>query len=197
MQSLLYIHGFNSSPDSYKARLTAQWLSENHPGIKFVCPFLSPFPLAAMAELEARIGAMPTPTGLIGSSMGGFYATWLAEKYGCPAVLVNPAVTPWRGRDYLLGAQENYHTGEVHHIEQAHLEQLQAYDVSVLSTPARLMVLVQMGDEVLDYRSAAQKYAACRLSVEPGGDHGFVNFAAHLPHLTQFLIEECQQTSNE
>lgn len=186
--ALLYIHGFNSSPGSAKARQTRQWLAENHPNIDFLCPFLSPFPLLATAALEAQMTA-PTVIGLIGSSMGGFYATWLAEKYSRPAVLVNPAVAPWQGRDYLLGDQENYHTGEVHRIEQRHLDELERFEVAHLSEPSQFMVLVQTGDEVLDYRQAERKYAECKLIVEQGGDHGFQHYENHLPKIMKFLTE--------
>ena len=185
--ALLYIHGFNSSPGSDKARQTEEWLALKHPDVSFVCPFLSPFPLLAMAELEAVMAAQQV-MGLIGSSMGGFYATWLAEKYGRPAVLVNPAVAPWQGRDYLLGDQENYHTGEVHRIEQQHLDQLEQFEVAALSEPSQLMVLVQTGDEVLDYRQAVAKYADCNLIVEQGGDHGFRNYENHLLNIMKFLM---------
>jgi predicted esterase YcpF (UPF0227 family) len=184
---LLYIHGFNSSPGSDKARQTEEWLALNHPDISFVCPFLSPFPLLAMAELEAAMADQPV-LGLIGSSMGGFYATWLANKYDRPAVLVNPAVAPWQGRVYLLGDQENYHSGEVHHIEQKHLDQLEQFEVATLSEPSQLMVLVQTGDEVLDYRQAVAKYADCELVVEQGGDHGFQGYENHLPDIMSFLL---------
>lgn len=164
-----------------------EYLACNHPDISFVCPFLSPFPLEAMAELEA-VMVTQRVTGLIGSSMGGFYATWLAAKYGCPAVIVNPAVAPWQGRDYLLGDQENYHTGAVHRIEQHHLDQLEQFEVATLSEPWQLMVLVQTGDEVLDYRQAVVKYADCNLIVEQGGDHGFRNYGKHLLSITKFLM---------
>ena len=121
--------------------------------------------------------------------MGGYYATWLAEKYACKAVLVNPAVRPWLGRDYLLGDQENYHTGKVSRIEQKHLDQLQEFEVEILSEPARFMVLIQSGDEVLDYRQAAEKYTACKLLIEEGGDHSFQGYEHHLVSIFEFLTE--------
>jgi uncharacterized protein len=186
VKSLLYIHGFNSSPDSDKARQTKRWLEKKHPEIAFVCPFLSPFPLLAMKELETLMDSMNV-IGVVGSSMGGFYGTWLGENYGCKAVLVNPAVTPWTGKDHLLGEQENYHTGEVHYIEQKHLDELERFNVGFLSEPARFMVLVQCGDEVLDYRLAAAKYADSKLLVEEGGDHGFQGYENHLPEIMNFL----------
>ncbi|RLA46094.1 MAG: esterase YqiA [Gammaproteobacteria bacterium] len=196
MTSLLYIHGFNSSPDSTKARQTRDWLAAQLPAVDFICPFLSPFPSLAMAKLESILESIPkltktslAPVVLIGSSMGGYYATWLAEKYACKAVLVNPAVRPWLGREYLLGDQENYHTGEVSRIEQGHLDQLQEFDVAILSEPARFMVLVQSGDEVLDYRQAAEKYAACKLLIEEGGDHSFQGYEHHLADVIEFLTK--------
>ncbi|MBQ0719895.1 MAG: esterase YqiA [Gammaproteobacteria bacterium] len=187
MASLVYIHGFNSSPDSDKARQTCAWLAEQRPDITFVCPFLSPFPGLAMTELETVVSALSGTLYFAGSSMGGFYATYLAAKYQSRAVLINPAVRPWLGRDYLLGDQANYHTGEVHRIEQKHLDQLQHFEIDPITEPEDFLVLLQTGDEVLDYRLAEDKYAACQLVVEPGGDHGFVGFEKHLPAIIEFL----------
>ncbi|MBL4780763.1 MAG: esterase YqiA [Porticoccaceae bacterium] len=190
MASLLYIHGFNSSPDSDKACQTRAWLAEHRPDITFICPFLSPFPARAMAQLEAVIAGLSGRFYFAGSSMGGFYATYLAAKYHSRGVLVNPAVRPWLGREYLLGDQANYHTGEVHRIEQEHLDQLQAFDVEVIKAPANLLVLLQSGDEVLDYRLAEDTYGDCQLVVESGGDHGFVGFESHLPAIIEFLTQQ-------
>ena len=139
-----------------------------------------------MAELKSLMAAHDI-IGLLGSSMGGFYGTWLTEKHGCKAVLINPAVRPWLGGDHLLGDQENYHTGEVHRFEQKHLDQLEQFYVANLAAPSRFLVLVQEGDEVLDYRQAAEKYAACKLIVEAGGDHGFQDYERHLPDIVSFL----------
>ncbi len=160
---------------------------DKRPDIDFICPFLSPFPAVAMAQLEAVIDDLSGTLYFAGSSMGGFYATYLAAKYDSRVVLINPAVRPWLGRDYLLGDQANYHTGEVHRIEQQHLDQLQGFDVDPITEPANLLVLLQTGDEVLDYRLAEEKYAGCQLVVEPGGDHGFVGFENHLPTIIEFL----------
>lgn len=187
MATLLYIHGFNSSPQSSKAVATAAWLSLHRPEILFACPFLSPFPRGAMAALEDQIGNLSGDIYLVGSSMGGFYATWLAEKYPCRAVLINPAVAPWLGADHLLGEQINYHTGERCRFERTHLEQLRDFEVPQLSRPEDLWVLVQTGDEVLDYRQAVDRYRACHLTVEAGGDHGFQNYERFLPAIMAFF----------
>lgn len=188
MASMLYIHGFNSSPESSKAQITANWLARERPEVALVCPFLSPFPHRAMAALEAAMAAIkPGPVWLVGSSMGGFYATWLAEKYRCRAVVINPAVAPWRGADHLLGEQTNYHTGEKSQFTQAHLDQLQDYAVPVLARPEDIWALVQTGDEVLDYRQAVDYYRGCKVTVEEGGDHGFQGYARFLPAMIEFL----------
>lgn len=188
--TLLYIHGFNSSPQSFKSELCRSWLVQNRPEIKFVCPFLSPFPEQAMAQLLNEIESLEEDFALIGSSMGGFYATFLAELFDCKAVLVNPAVTPWLGRDYLLGEQTNYHTGETCFIEQKHLDALQHFETRHLKNPKNIRVLLQTGDEVLDYRLAAEKYRACSPVIEEGGDHGFINFEQHLPEIITFLFDK-------
>ncbi|MGK2915218.1 MAG: YqiA/YcfP family alpha/beta fold hydrolase [Porticoccaceae bacterium] len=187
MTTLLYIHGFNSSPQSSKAEATAAWIARERADIAFVCPFLSPFPQLAMQVLETEIGKLSGDVHLVGSSMGGFYATWLAEKYRCRAVLINPAVAPWRGADHLLGKQINYHTGERCHFEREHLEHLRAFEVSELSRPHDLWVLVQTGDEVLDYNQAVERYRDCRLTVEGGGDHGFQGYERFLPAMLDFF----------
>ena len=187
MATLLYIHGFNSSPQSHKAAATRAWLAARHPEIAFRCPFLSPYPDRAMAQLQEEVAALTGPLYLAGSSMGGFYAAWLAARHGARAVLINPAVQPWLGRDHLLGPQANHHTGEIAIIEPRHLDALRAWEVDPLPRPQDLLVLLQTGDEVLDYRQAAEKYRTCRLVIEPGGDHGFQNFERHLPAIIDFF----------
>ncbi len=187
MASLLYIHGFNSSPRSHKAIVTGRWLAQHYPEVDFLCPPLSLFPQAAMTCLERVLSEQGADVYLLGSSMGGFYATWLAQRHACKAVLINPAVAPWRGRDYLLGEQTNYHTGERCVFEARHLKALRAFDVPSLKRPERVRVLLQTGDEVLDYRLALEKYRACETLVERGGDHSFQNFEQQLPGIMEFF----------
>lgn len=195
MASLLYIHGFNSSPQSLKATVTGRWLARHYPGVNFLCPPLSLFPQSAVASLESILAERDDEMYLVGSSMGGFYATWLAQRYACKAVLINPAVAPWRGKDYLLGEQINYHTGERCMFEERHLEALRAFDVPYLEHPQRIRVLLQTGDEVLDYRLALEKYRACEPLVERGGDHSFQNFERHLPAIMDFFCGTNHQSA--
>jgi hypothetical protein len=191
VKQLLYLHGFNSSPQSHKARVTAQWFARNHPDVVFQCPTLSLYPEEAGATLERVVDDIGSPSLLVlGSSMGGFYATWVAARCRCPAVLINPAVRPWQGREYLLGEQTNYHTGETHWFEQRDIDAFARFDVNPLPQPGRFLVLLQTGDEVLDYRLAADKYRDCELVVEEGGDHAFQGYERHLPKIHQFWMQQ-------
>src|SRR5690606_21018891 len=112
---LLYLHGFNSSPQSHNALQVRDWLATHHPGVRFDCPLLSPYPDRAMATLTALCDRALTARSLVvGSSMGGFYATWVSQTFGCKGVLVNPAVRPWLGREYLLGRPPNFPSCEAY-----------------------------------------------------------------------------------
>lgn len=185
--ALIYIHGFNSSPASLKARQTADWLSINAPDITYICPALSSKPDLAIEQLSTLIKNTSDSVGLIGSSMGGYYATWLAEKYDLRAVLVNPAVRPYEFMLEYLGENANYHTGERYLLEPKHVDMAKSLEVASLKTPKNYWVLLQTGDEVLDYRQAEARYADCDLVIEEGGDHSFQHFERHLPAIIDFL----------
>jgi predicted esterase YcpF (UPF0227 family) len=189
--ALIYIHGFNSSPASLKAQQTADWLSVNAPDIPYICPALSSKPDLAIEQLntliESTIESTPDPVGLIGSSMGGYYATWLGEKYGLKAVLVNPAVRPYEFMLEYLGENANYHTGERYILEPKHVDVAKSLEVVSLKNPKNYWVLLQTGDDVLDYRQAETRYADCDLTIESGGDHSFQHFERHMPAIADFL----------
>ncbi|MEH6466409.1 MAG: YqiA/YcfP family alpha/beta fold hydrolase [Porticoccus sp.] len=185
--ALIYIHGFNSSPASLKARQTADWLSINAPDITYICPALSSKPDLAIEQLYTLIENASDPVGLIGSSMGGYYAAWLAEKYDLKAVLVNPAVRPYEFMLEYLGENANYHTGERYLLEPKHVDIAKSLEVASLKNPKNYWVLLQTGDEVLDYRHAEARYADCDLVIEKGGDHSFQHFERHLPATIDFL----------
>ena len=187
----LYIHGFNSSPASYKAQLFQKFLADRHPEHDFVCPELSDYPSAAISRLTQIIESrLPDDIALIGSSLGGFYATFLAQKYHLKAVLVNPAVNPHILLKDFLGKTSNYYTGREYELTIEHIEQLQQLLVDKISEPQRFMVLLQSGDEVLDYRLAQQEYADTELIIEQGGDHSFKGFENHCGSIVRFCTRE-------
>jgi predicted esterase YcpF (UPF0227 family) len=185
---ILYLHGFCSSPASWKARLLAGALAERGLGDRLFCPFLSPVPQEAIGQAEAIVAAhdgRSGPLAVAGSSLGGFYATWLAEKYDLSAALINPAVAAPVSLGKYLGAQTNLHTHETFEFTVEHLAQLRALEVPRV-TPSRYLLMVETGDEVLDYREALARYAGCRRIVLPGGDHSFVHFPEYVSQLIEF-----------
>jgi predicted esterase YcpF (UPF0227 family) len=189
MSLLLYLHGFNSSPDSQKARISADWFAEHAPEIEFFCPQLPPFANAAMHRLRTLMDDnRDRSIYLIGSSMGGFFATCLIEQHNLRGALINPAVSPGPGLQHWLGENANSSTGEKWVFEPAHIKEYLALDPGSLKRQNNYQVLLQCGDEVLDYRAAQKRYAGCSIILEDGGDHSFVHYEQHLAGIHQFLI---------
>jgi len=184
---LVYIHGFNSSPLSHKARQTADYFARAGMADCLAVPELSHEPARAIADLCAIIENRSLPVALIGSSLGGYYATWLAERYGLRAALVNPAVRPAELWQSHLGPNQNFYSGRRYEITVDHVEQLRQLEVPEPRRPQNLMLLVQTGDETLDYRQAVDKYKSSVSIIQPGGNHSFVNFDAMLPDIIRFL----------
>jgi len=187
MQELIYIHGFDSSAQSQKARETADWLHEHHPQVRLHAPTLPNEPHEALILLEKTVKECDHAPGLIGSSMGGFLATILSQRYGLPAVLINPAVHPHLLLKNYLGRRQNPYTGVWYEMKASHMALLRAMEVSAIEHPELLWVLVKAGDETLDYRVAQSWYAGCALEVGPGGNHAFDDFASRLPEIYAFL----------
>lgn len=186
---LVYLHGFNSSPGSQKARLLAQYLTRKGYVCELRVPALpfSPEDAAACVEAEIAFERDRRPIALMGSSLGGYYATWASQRFGLPAVLINPAVYPYRLlRDY-LGPQENPYTGERYLLEMQHVAALEALDVGTLHRPGQVMVLLQTGDETLNYHDAVVRFPRSPLWVQSGGSHAFEDFTAILPAALSFL----------
>ena len=183
---IVYIHGFNSSPASHKSNQLRERLAALGRSAEFVCPELPHWPKQAMAALEREIGRVPAEeVTLVGSSLGGFYATVLTEQTGVRSVLVNPAITPQEGLRTYLGPQKNLHTGEPYELTEAHLrewEKLYAPRV----TPGRYLLIVETDDEVLDYRRAVARYAGAEQRIVPGGDHSLQSFPEHLARILEF-----------
>ena len=185
---VLYIHGFNSAPASEKAQTLLRYCSERFPALPVSVPHLSFDPDLAAGQLEDLVGASADegPVFLVGSSLGGYYATWLAEKYALRAALINPAVSPYSSLyEAFLGWHTNTYTGEEYRITSAHADCLRSLETEV-SRPQDFLLLVQTGDEVLDYRLATEKYRGARQLVQEGGSHAFEDFEAVLPQIFRF-----------
>ncbi|MEO8717837.1 MAG: YqiA/YcfP family alpha/beta fold hydrolase [Burkholderiales bacterium] len=183
---IIYLHGFNSSPRSHKAQVLAQLMAERGLSARCACPVLPPLAADAIAAIEAL---MARHAGMrycfLGSSLGGYYATYLAEKHAQKAVLVNPAIEPHIGLRAYLGEQKNLHTGEPYALTEAHLQDWRRLWLPQI-TPARYLLIVETGDEVLDYRQAVARYRDAEQVVVQGGDHSLQSFPQHLPRILAF-----------
>jgi len=185
---LLYLHGFNSSPKSVKARQMADYLACHHPDITIVIPNLSPYPQQAWLQIAAIVAAYPEhQLGVVGSSLGGYYATKVNQAFNCPAVIVNPAVKPYELLVDYLGGNSNPYTEHTFTLAKQHMDELRALDCLALVHPETIWVLLQTDDEVLDYRQATAKYNAAKLTIEQGGDHAFIGFERYLSDILTFL----------
>lgn len=187
---LLYLHGFRSSPRSAKAALMAERMRTRHPGVVWWCPQLPPSPAEAMVMVGAGTAGWPRATmGVVGSSLGGFYAGWVQASTGCrKAVLVNPAVDPARDLAKYIGEQTSWHDpAESFYFEPVFVDQLKALAHVPPTDPDRTLAFVAQGDEVLDWREMSAYCASATLRVLPGGDHALSDFPDHIEEVESFL----------
>jgi predicted esterase YcpF (UPF0227 family) len=188
---ILYLHGFRSSPQSTKAqlleRLVASRAARPDRAMRWLSPQLPPSPAEAAALIDGLVGAVPAAElAVIGSSLGGFYATWLAQRRGCRAALLNPAIEPYDDLRAHLGRQTQFHgTGEFD-FRPEYLTQLLALDTPVITRPERYLLVAAPGDEVIDFRTMVKKYAGCpRIPIE-GSDHALSDFPLYAERVLDF-----------
>ena len=186
---LLYLHGFRSSPLSAKAVKMAAAVQALHPAVHWWCPQLPPSPRQAIEMLMAGIAGWPQASmAVVGSSLGGFYATWIAARTGCPAVLLNPAVHPARDLASHIGEQSAWHSPqETFFFQPEFVQELRDLDAGTLSRPERFYTLIAKGDELLDWREMSARYAGSQGQLLEGGDHALSDFDTHLAGVLRFL----------
>lgn len=184
---ILYLHGFRSSPQSFKACLIGDRLKALGRSADYQCPPLPASPAQAMA-LAQQLAAQCEPASLtlIGSSLGGYYATWLAERMGCRAVLLNPAVTPPRDLEKYVGISRQYHSDAPFEFKQEYLAELLSLQIDRITRPERYLLLAATGDEVLDWRQMVAHYPGAQQVVIEGSNHGISDFAAYLDVVMAF-----------
>lgn len=190
---IIYLHGFRSSKRSLKARQLSDYLSIHAPAESLWCEDLNCSPTLAIQQIEDAIHRCSQKPLLVGSSLGGYYATYLAELHDLKAVLINPACEAADLLAPCVGPQRNIYTGEVFELTQEHIDDLRRIHVHKLTLPERFWVLLETDDEVLDYRQAIKFYRGARFSVIEGGNHGFESFPEFLPEILSLSTAEAGQ----
>ncbi|KGD93623.1 esterase [Achromobacter sp. RTa] len=195
---ILYLHGFRSSPTSLKARMMADAMAARGLSADWACPQLPASPRAAVelamgiARRQLDRAASPRELTVIGSSLGGFYATWLAEQLGCKAVLLNPAVEAARDLATQVGEHRMYHSDAPFAFLPGYVDELAAIHVPRVTLPDRYFLVAATGDEVLDWREMRDRYAGCRQRIVQGSDHGLSDFAQWMPEVLEFTLGDKQ-----
>ncbi len=190
---VLYLHGFKSGPNSLKAQQTVQYFAQLDLAQNLHIPQLPPEPSLAIAQAMFLYEQLIDEVGVanvlvIGSSLGGYYASYLIERFGGRAVLINPSVKPYELLVDYLGENENYHTGEKFVVSQDYMADLKAIEVAHLKQPKQHLLLVQMDDETLDAKQAVEKYRQGPSIIEFGGNHSYVNFPTRLNSIMNFAL---------
>lgn len=194
---LLYLHGFRSSPQSFKARMMANWMAQHRPDVHWWCPQLPASPRAAMALLQEGVASWPRSSmAVVGSSLGGFYATALACALGCKAVLLNPAIQPARDLERHIGEHAVWQQpDEKIFFKASFIEELRRIGTPDMrgvlhiseQMKAKIFTVIAKGDELLSWREMQAAYAGCPGLLLEGSDHGLSGFAEQLPAVLQFL----------
>lgn len=188
-QHIIYLHGFNSSPQSEKAQRTVAFFDGSP--FQVHVPALPPQPNQAISTVKHLINTLGEErlAGFIGSSLGGYFSLYLQSLYHVPAVLINPAVRPYELLQDYLGENTNMYTGERYNVEAHHMDELKALEIEVCPRNQKLYLLTQTGDEVLDYQQAVMKLNGIKMWVQYGGDHAFQNFGTVLPSMQSFFLK--------
>lgn len=189
---ILYLHGFRSSPQSFKAQMLARHvaqLSEQGVSLTWSCPQLPPSPAEAWALIQHTTATWPTDTMVvIGSSLGGFYATVLAEHRGCRGAVINPAVEPARDLARYIGEQTSFHDPDAHFFFRPEfIDEFTAMARYPITRPERYWALIAKGDEVLSWEEMSRRYQGSDLHLIEGSDHAVSDFAQHMPQLLSWL----------
>lgn len=186
---ILYLHGFRSSPLSFKARVVGQRMAALGRADELLCPQLPASPKEAMALALSLVDGVPAgQLAIVGSSLGGYYATWLAERLGCRAVLLNPAIVPLKDLDQHVGVTTEYHSDKPFEFKRAYIDELRALAVDRITRPQRYYLIAATGDEVLDYRDMVAHYAGARQHVIDGSDHALSEFPQYVDEVLAFCL---------
>lgn len=195
---ILYLHGFRSSPLSMKSRLLAAQMQALGRGAEWLCPQLPASPKLAIEQALFLVkNVPPAELSIIGSSLGGYYATWLAEQLGCRAVLLNPAIVPLLDLEQHVGVSTEFHSDKPFEFKREYIDELRAFAVPAITQPQRYFLIAATGDEVLDYRDMLAHYQGAQQIVIEGSDHGISEFADYVADVLAFAGIDIDQATVE
>lgn len=183
---LLYLHGFRSSPRSFKARVIAQRMAQAGRADQLICPQLPASPKAAIQLALQLVEGRTDDLAIIGSSLGGFYATHLAERLGCRAALINPSVDPLKNLSGHVGVTTQFHSDEPFEFKPEYVDELAALYAPAVTQPERYYLLAATGDEVLDWRDMVARYAGAHQHVIQGSGHAVSEFEQYAGEVMAF-----------
>ncbi|HEY0061029.1 MAG TPA: YqiA/YcfP family alpha/beta fold hydrolase [Telluria sp.] len=186
---IVYLHGFRSSPRSFKARVVAASMKQRGMAAELLCPQLPASPKEAIALVQTLLAPYQAhQIAIIGSSLGGYYATWLAEQIGCRGVLLNPAIVPLQDLDQHVGVTTEYHSDKPFEFKREYIDELRALAVDQITRPERYYLIAATGDEVLDYRTMVRHYAGAEQRVIDGSDHAISEFPQYVDEVLAFCL---------
>ncbi|OYT89619.1 MAG: esterase [Burkholderiales bacterium PBB6] len=194
MSHLLYLHGFRSSPLSTKAQHVGRWLAQHRPDVHVWCPQLPPSPAEAMALVLNGIAHWPLANmAVVGSSLGGFYASVVHQRTGCRAVLLNPAVQPARDLARHIGEQHTWQDPtQAFFFQPGYIDELLALSPATLTAPERCAAVIAKGDEVLDWHEMSAHCQGAQVLLLEGSDHALSDFDQPFSFLLDFLqLQPC------
>ena len=188
---LVYLHGFRSSPNSTKAVMTGEAvkaLSTSEHSYEWYCPQLLASPGQSMDMVVQHIEQSKADRiVIIGSSLGGFYTNYLAEKYQCKGIVLNPAVYAARELEPHVGMMTAYDSEEPFDFKAEYIDELRALQVERITDPKRYFLIAAKGDELLDWKEMVAFYPGSKQLILEGSDHGIADYATHLPAVIDFI----------
>jgi predicted esterase YcpF (UPF0227 family) len=189
MKALIYLHGFNSSPQSEKARITSEYFEKRSTSLKVYVPSLPPGPRKAIQTVDELVKLLGRESiaGFIGSSLGGYYSLYFRHRYQLPVVLINPAVKPYLLLLDYLGENMNIYTGERYQVEMTHMDELKSLEVNTVVSPDKVFLLTQTADEVLPFQQAVTALDGAKMWIQSGGSHSFDGYSKVLPAINFFF----------
>ena len=186
-KTIFYFHGFMSSADSSKAKIFKDFAKYNFPNTKLIIPNIADKFSDAIPQLKKLVDEVKGDKYFIGSSLGGFFATYFAEIYEEKAVVINPAINPSKDLKAYLGNNKNYSNGNKFELTKVDIRELQAIEMEGLKNPSNFLLLNESGDEVLNYINAIRFYKAGYIDITFGGDHSYSCFSDKLENIVKFL----------